>query len=76
MKKKINKPSHLLFYVVNCDSKVQRFYDRKKVAHFIKKFIKKYPREETTTSGSWIDYVVFDVKGEIVFITDEYQVIE
>ena len=76
MKKKINKPSHLLFYVVNCDTKVQRFYDKKKVTHFINKFNKKYPREEVCESGSWIDYVVFDVKGEIVFITDDYNVIE
>jgi len=76
MKKNKKQPSHLLFYVENCESKVQRFYDKKKLAHFVNKFLKKYPREDSPTTGYWVDYAVFDVHGDIVFITDEYNVIE
>ena len=76
MKKKKKEISHLLFYVENCNSKVQRFYDKDKLSHFVKKFLKKYPIEDSTNTGYWIDYAVFDVHGDIVFITDEYNVIE
>ena len=73
---KKKKVSHLLFYVENCDSKVRRFYDKKKLASFVAKFLKKYPMEDACTHGSWIDYGVFDIAGDIVYFTDEYDVIE
>ncbi|HEY5236211.1 MAG TPA: hypothetical protein VIJ14_08545 [Rhabdochlamydiaceae bacterium] len=70
------KPSHLLFYVENCSSKVQRFQSKKKLKSFIAKFLKKYPIDESMNTGYWVDQAVFDVYGDIVFITDDYNVIE
>lgn len=78
-KKKTNKKAyHLVFYVENCTPYVRRYGDKEKLKKFVAKFMKKHPSAEAIygTSGYWVDYAVFDIKGDIVYFTDECDVID
>jgi len=70
--KKPKKPTklHLLHYVEDSSPKLKKFHCKDKLATFVSKFLLKYPEDSSINSGSWIDYCVMDVKGEVLFFTD------
>jgi hypothetical protein len=73
MKKKQVK-HHLLMYVVNSSPAIKKFTSMDKMEKFVKEFQKKYPDEDAINTGSWIDYVVTGVTGEIYFFVDGIEV--
>ena len=80
MKKKPSKktdkdgPYQLLFYCVNSDPKIKRFETTDELGKFIDAFNKKYPESQAQESGSWTDFAVTGIFGDVYFFTDGLQV--
>lgn len=67
---------NLVMYVANCTPKIKKFADLKKANAFVKKFQKQYPDSLAMDTGYWIDYMVQDVHGEVVFLADLDSILE
>lgn len=55
---------HLLAYTEGTQIKLRKFATKGGLHAFVTKFKKKHPDPERS-GDNWIDYVVYDVKGEI-----------
>lgn len=68
------KSYHLLVYVLNCEPKIKRFSSLKGANTFVKLFQTKWPDHLASQTGSWIDYLVQDVHGEIKFLSEGIEI--
>jgi hypothetical protein len=73
-KKTDNSPYHLLFYCVDSNPKIKRFETTDELGRFIDAFNKKYPESQAQESGSWTDFCVTGIMGDVHFFTDGLQV--
>ncbi len=68
-KKKVSpknpKSQNLVLYVQNNEPSIKLFSDPKKAMKFVDKFTKDNPDPQ---DGYWIDFVITDIRGEIVMM--------
>jgi hypothetical protein len=65
-----NNSYNLLMYTEDSSPKIKRFNTLQQAQDFVDKFNKKYPDHMSFDSGSWIDYLVTEVSGNVHFFTD------
>jgi hypothetical protein len=61
-------------YVVNSEPKIKKFSSAQSANKFIKTFQAKWPDHLASQTGSWIDYLVQDVHGEIKFLSEGIEI--
>ena len=74
VKPKKTKEYHLLMYVFDSSPRIKKFTSTEKMKDFIDSFLKKYPDHMSVDSGTWIDYIVTGVTGDVHFYTDGLEV--
>ena len=66
--KKVNKTKNLVMYVENSSPKAKFFDDVTSAMNFVELFKATNP---VPMDGYWVDYVIADIKGEIIPVDSE-----
>lgn len=68
VKKKVTKkPYHVVYYTVDSTPAMRKFNSIEDMETFFKEFKKRYPKEDKL-SGTFLDFSITNISGEIKFL--------